>query len=111
VKLLETRPALILMDELVNYIVGAAGIPVGDATLKDQTISFLQQLTSAVAQTAKSVLLLTIRDDGTGGADPARGSGLIGITDRVDALGGTLEVSSPAGQGTSLRITLPLRES
>ena len=60
VKLLETRPALILIDELVNYIVGAAGIPVGDATLKDQTISFLQQLTSAVAQTAKSVLLLTI---------------------------------------------------
>jgi hypothetical protein len=45
------------------------------------------------------VLELSIRDDGAGGADPARGSGLIGLTDRVDALGGTIEVTSPAGAG------------
>jgi GAF domain-containing protein len=54
------------------------------------------------------VLELSIRDDGAGGADPARGSGLIGLTDRVDALGGTIEVTSPAGQGTTLRVTLPI---
>jgi hypothetical protein len=54
-------PALILMDELVNYVVPAAGVEVGPrTTLKDQTITFLQQLTGAVAQTPKSVLLLTI---------------------------------------------------
>ncbi len=51
---------LILMDELVNYVVAAAGIRIGMTTLKDQTISFLQQLTQAVAQTPRSVLLLTI---------------------------------------------------
>jgi len=51
---------LILMDELVNYVVAAAGVPIGMTTLKDQTISFLQQLTQAVAQTPRSVLLLTI---------------------------------------------------
>lgn len=56
------------------------------------------------------VLELSIRDDGSGGADPTRGSGLIGLTDRVDALGGTIEVESPVGQGTTLLITLPLRE-
>jgi signal transduction histidine kinase len=56
------------------------------------------------------VLELSIRDDGAGGADPTRGSGLIGLTDRVDALGGTIEVESPVGQGTTLLITLPLRE-
>jgi PAS domain S-box-containing protein len=56
------------------------------------------------------VLELSIRDDGCGGADPARGSGLIGLTDRVDALGGTIEVASPVGQGTTLLITLPLDE-
>src|SRR5229473_6842499 len=54
------------------------------------------------------VLGLSIRDDGCGGADPARGSGLIGLTDRVDALGGTIEVASPVGEGTTLLITLPI---
>jgi PAS domain S-box-containing protein len=56
------------------------------------------------------VLELSIRDDGSGGADPTRGSGLIGLTDRVDALGGTIEVASPVGQGTTLLITLPIEE-
>jgi PAS domain S-box-containing protein len=56
------------------------------------------------------VLGLSIRDDGSGGADPARGSGLIGLTDRIDALGGTIEVVSPVGQGTTLLITLPIEE-
>lgn len=55
------------------------------------------------------VLGLSIRDDGRGGADPARGSGLIGLTDRVDALGGTIEVTSPAGAGTTLLIRLPIK--
>jgi PAS domain S-box-containing protein len=57
------------------------------------------------------VLGLSIRDDGRGGADPSRGSGLIGLTDRVDALGGTIDVASPTGGGTTLLITLPLEES
>jgi signal transduction histidine kinase len=53
-------------------------------------------------------LELSIHDDGHGGADPTRGSGLIGLTDRVDALGGTIEVTSPAGDGTALLVTLPI---
>jgi signal transduction histidine kinase len=63
-----------------------------------------------VVEARDGVLELSIRDDGSGGADPTRGSGLIGLTDRVDALGGTIEVESPVGQGTTLLITLPLRE-
>jgi signal transduction histidine kinase len=54
-------------------------------------------------------LHLSIRDDGAGGADPARGSGLIGLRDRAEALGGSLEVSSPPGQGTLILVQLPLR--
>jgi signal transduction histidine kinase len=50
---------------------------------------------------------LSVRDDGAGGADPARGSGLIGLHDRVAAAGGTLAVTSPAGEGTTLTVTLP----
>ena len=60
---------------------------------------------------ATEFLGLSIRDDGCGGADPTRGSGLIGLTDRVDALGGTIEVASPSGAGTTLLITLPIEES
>jgi signal transduction histidine kinase len=56
------------------------------------------------------VLELSIRDDGSGGADPKGGSGLIGLTDRVDALGGTMELTSPIGEGTMLLITLPIEE-
>jgi signal transduction histidine kinase len=61
-----------------------------------------------VVEARHRVLELSVRDDGSGGADPARGSGLIGLTDRVDALGGTMDVVSPVGQGTTLRVTLPL---
>jgi signal transduction histidine kinase len=52
-------------------------------------------------------LLLSIRDDGIGGADPARGSGLAGLTDRVEALGGSIRVHSTAGAGTHITVDLP----
>jgi signal transduction histidine kinase len=55
-----------------------------------------------------AVVRLAIRDDGVGGADPEQGSGLVGLTDRVEALGGTLQVTSPAGSGTTLLIELPV---
>jgi signal transduction histidine kinase len=53
------------------------------------------------------VLQIEVRDDGVGGADPARGSGLIGLDDRIEALDGTLTVVSPIGVGTFLHIVLP----
>ncbi|CAN5712223.1 GAF domain-containing protein [soil metagenome] len=53
-------------------------------------------------------LRLSIRDDGVGGADAGRGSGLIGLTDRAEALGGHLHISSPIGAGTSLQASIPL---
>ena len=52
-------------------------------------------------------LAVTIADDGAGGADPARGSGLRGLADRVEALGGRLSVESPPGAGTRLEAELP----
>jgi signal transduction histidine kinase len=51
---------------------------------------------------------LTVRDDGVGGADPGGGSGLTGLKDRVEALGGTLEIASPAGAGTEVHAELPI---
>ena len=52
-------------------------------------------------------LILSISDDGVGGADPGRGSGIIGLKDRVEALGGTISMLSPPGHGTALHVQLP----
>jgi signal transduction histidine kinase len=54
------------------------------------------------------IVRLAIRDDGIGGADPHHGSGLLGLTDRLEALGGRLQITSPAGSGTTLLIEIPL---
>lgn len=63
-----------------------------------------------VALTVKNQgLLLSVCDDGIGGADPGRGSGLVGLRDRVEALGGSLEITSEPGVGTSLVAALPIR--
>lgn len=53
-------------------------------------------------------LQVTVSDDGVGGADPAVGSGLRGLVDRVAVLDGTLEIESPPGGGTSIRAKIPL---
>jgi signal transduction histidine kinase len=50
---------------------------------------------------------VAVSDDGVGGADPSRGSGLLGLRDRVDALGGTMSLASPPGNGTSIVAHLP----
>jgi len=60
-----------------------------------------------VASDAGGVLALEIGDDGVGGADPARGSGLRGLSDRVAALDGELNVDSPAGGGTRVTAAIP----
>jgi PAS domain S-box-containing protein len=60
------------------------------------------------AESSEDTLYLSIRDDGIGGAEFAKGSGLIGLKDRAEALGGRMRIESPAGNGTSLQITMPL---
>jgi signal transduction histidine kinase len=58
--------------------------------------------------TDDGTLTLMVRDDGVGGADPGGGSGLVGLRDRVEALGGTIEIDSPAGSGTCVVVRLPI---
>ncbi len=60
------------------------------------------------AAAGDGVLRVGVRDDGRGGADPTGGSGLVGLTDRVEALGGRLTFNSPSGGGTALQVVLPL---
>jgi signal transduction histidine kinase len=59
-------------------------------------------------QTEGDYLYLSIRDDGIGGADAGKGSGLIGLVDRVEALGGRIGITSHRGDGTSLDVAIPL---
>jgi signal transduction histidine kinase len=58
--------------------------------------------------TADARLRIRIRDDGRGGADPHAGSGLLGLEDRVEALGGRLWVRTSAATGTTVSAELPL---
>ena len=58
--------------------------------------------------TSDGSLLLSVRDNGVGGANPARGSGLVGLTNRVEALGGSIRLHSAAGAGTHVSVDLPL---
>jgi DNA-binding NarL/FixJ family response regulator len=60
------------------------------------------------ARVADDVLRIAIHDDGAGGASYPGGTGLAGLKDRVEALGGRIFLDSPAGAGTSLRVELPL---
>jgi signal transduction histidine kinase len=57
---------------------------------------------------AGGTLTVQVRDDGAGGADASRGSGLTGLRDRVEAVGGSMTVDSPAGAGTVLTVLLPV---
>jgi signal transduction histidine kinase len=59
------------------------------------------------ADISSGTLRVHVRDDGVGGADPARGSGLVGLKDRIEALGGTFTVRSTDGQGTTVSCELP----
>jgi len=53
------------------------------------------------------MLVLEVADDGSGGADPAEGSGLTGLEDRMAALGGRLKIESPPGAGTRIVVQIP----
>jgi signal transduction histidine kinase len=62
---------------------------------------------SITVQRQNGTAIVEVADDGVGGADPSRGSGLRGLSDRVEALGGTLAVESRPGAGTKLKAEIP----
>jgi signal transduction histidine kinase len=66
---------------------------------------------SVTARVSGGILVLEIRDNGRGGADPARGSGLTGLADRVAVTGGRMLLSSPPGGPTVLRVEIPCTSS
>ena len=65
---------------------------------------------SVEAEAIGGRLRISVQDDGVGGADPGRGSGLVGLRDRVEALGGKFSLQSPSAGGTNVRMDLPLAD-
>ena len=100
----------------VNVVVTSDGVPqrveaaayfvCSEALANVAKYAFATRVTVS-ASCAADRLVLTIQDDGVGGADLTRGSGLLGLVDRVEALGGTLLVESPRGGGTRLVAEIP----
>jgi signal transduction histidine kinase len=77
--------------------------------LTNATRHALASVVCVAVEERDECLHLSIRDDGVGGVDPARGSGLVGLRDRAEALGGSLEVNSSPGEGTLILVRLPLK--
>ncbi|HEX9141609.1 MAG TPA: ATP-binding protein, partial [Gaiellaceae bacterium] len=63
---------------------------------------------SVAVERSNGFATVVVRDDGIGGAEPVPGSGLVGLADRVEALGGRLHIESPPGQGTQLTAEIPV---
>jgi signal transduction histidine kinase len=90
----------VTVDERLPVPVEVAAYYVASEALTQATVVVL-----AAAHTG-DVLTLEVRDDGVGGADAGRGSGIVGLIDRVEALGGTITIVSPPGGGTTLSMRL-----
>jgi signal transduction histidine kinase len=90
--------------ELAAYYVVAEALT-NAARYADASIADVQ------VQSGDGLLRVRVCDDGRGGADLTHGSGLVGLTDRVEALGGRLALHSPRGEGTAVQVTLPLSSS
>lgn len=97
-----TAPDLALPPELASTVWFVCAEAVTNAVRHASASAARVQITVEPGR-----LLLTVTDDGTGGADMANGSGLRGLRDRVEALGGTLHVASGHGAGTVVRTLLP----
>jgi signal transduction histidine kinase len=97
----------VAVDELPDDVELAAYFIVSESLTNARKYADAEAVQVRVARGADA-LLVEIVDDGSGGADPAAGTGLRGLADRVDALGGRLEVESPPGAGTRVSARLPL---
>ena len=100
----ETAVAMILREAVTNIQ--------RHAQARRATVEVVTRAVASVAGTKgqERVVLLTVSDDGRGGIE-ASGNGLTGIRERVRALAGTLEIDSPRGKGTTLRVSLPLLDA
>jgi signal transduction histidine kinase len=99
------------VDERLPAPVEAAAYYVASEALANVAKHAQATVVELIAARDNGDLTLEIRDDGIGGVDAGRGSGILGLTDRVEALGGTISIKSPAGGSTTLSARLPIGTS
>jgi GAF domain-containing protein len=95
------------LDERLPAPVEAAAYYIASEALANVAKHANANVVRMLAENDDGVLTLEVRDDGVGGVDPTRGSGILGLTDRVEALGGTISIASPPHGGTTLSVRLP----
>ena len=94
-------------ERLSAPVEAAAYYVVAEAMANVAKYSRASSATVAVAR-SNGAAVVSVVDDGVGGADPSRGSGLLGLAARVEALDGRLAIDSPPGRGTRIRAEIPL---
>ena len=99
------------LDERLPAPVEAAAYYIVSEALTNVAKHASANVVQLIATRDDAALTLEVRDDGIGGVDPERGSGILGLTDRVEALGGTISIVSPAGHGTTVAVELPIATS
>jgi signal transduction histidine kinase len=100
----------VLVEEPLSEPVQVAAYYVVSEALTNAAKHAHASVVTVRVETRDTTVHMEIRDNGIGGADLNQGSGLLGLRDRIEALGGTLHVTSPAGDGTTLLIQLPLED-
>lgn len=108
--LIPVRTELELGQKYGDSIEIAAYYVVAEALANTAKHSQANEIVIRAHETAEQIQI-TVSDDGVGGAKPRKGTGLIGLTDRVAALGGRLDVHSAAGRGTSMTAIIPLQQT
>jgi signal transduction histidine kinase len=96
------------LDERLPTPVEAAAYYIASEALTNVAKHAQANVVELSAAHDDGVLTLEISDDGVGGVDATRGSGVLGLTDRVEALGGTISIASPLRGGTTLSVRLPI---
>jgi len=96
------------LDERLPEPIEAAAYYIASEALTNVEKHAQADVVQLIAAHDDRVLTLEVRDDGVGGVDAGRGSGILGLTDRVEALGGTISITSPPRVGTTLSVRLPI---
>jgi len=98
----------VTLDERLPAPIEAAAYYIASEALTNVAKHAHANVVQLTATHGDGVLNLEVRDDGIGGANTGRGSGILGLTDRAEALGGTISITSPPGAGTTLSVRLPI---
>jgi signal transduction histidine kinase len=96
------------LDERLPTPIEAAAYYIASEALTNVSKHANANVVQLTAAYDEGVLTVEVRDDGVGGVDAARGSGILGLADRVEALGGWFALESPPGCGTTISVELPV---